>query len=132
MAVIKVSKKDLCSLANILATDAEPILTEIGIPIDKDEDGQLHLEITPNRPDWLSVEGVARAVASYKHGKPKKYVAKNSKIEITVDPSTKKIRPYFGGAYVTNAKLDEHTLESLIQLQEKLHDTLGRNGKKWQ
>lgn len=130
MAIIKISQKDLCSLSGVCAREVEPILTELGIPLDKKEGDELHIEITPNRPDWLSVEGVARCVSSYKTGKPKSYSIKKSKMAITIDKSVSDVRPIFAGAYITGVKLTPQILDSLIQLQEKLHDTLGRNRKK--
>ncbi|MFH0927160.1 MAG: phenylalanine--tRNA ligase subunit beta [Candidatus Micrarchaeota archaeon] len=130
MANIKVSQKELCALSKISPAQVEPILTEIGIPLEKKEGDELSLEITPNRPDWLSVEGIARSCASYSSGSAKKYSAQKSKIGVIMDSSVKSVRPFFAGAYATNAKLTPAILDSLIQLQEKLHDTLGRNRKK--
>jgi phenylalanyl-tRNA synthetase beta chain len=39
-------------------------------------------------------------------------------------------RPYVTGAIVRGIKLDDSILKSLIQLQEKLHDTIGRDRAK--
>jgi phenylalanyl-tRNA synthetase beta chain len=43
-------------------------LTEVGLGTErierKDTDTIFHLEITPNRPDWLSIVGVAREIAA--------------------------------------------------------------------
>jgi len=130
LALVKISQKSLMAQSTLSAAQVEPTLTELGIPLDKKEGDELHLEITPNRPDWLSVEGVARSCLSYKTSQAKKYASKKSKISISVDSSVKAIRPFFAGAYATNVRLNGESLQSLIQLQEKLHDTLGRNRKK--
>ncbi|MFA5107906.1 MAG: phenylalanine--tRNA ligase subunit beta, partial [Candidatus Micrarchaeia archaeon] len=130
MAVIKISKKCLCALSGICADEAEPILTEIGIPIDSQIGDIMSLEITPNRPDWLSVEGIARSCHSYKFATAKQYEAQKSKISFKTTPAIKKVRPFLGSALVKNVNLNDEILDSLIQLQEKLHDTLGRQRKK--
>jgi phenylalanyl-tRNA synthetase beta chain len=90
----------------------------------------LHLEITPNRPDWLCVEGIARSCFSYVHKKCNNYVPKKSSLNISIDPSLNDIRPFFAGALISNIQMSTQLLDSIIQLQEKLHDTLGRNRKK--
>lgn len=130
MALIHISQKELCDLSSITQEQVEPILTELGIPLEEVDGDDLSLEITPNRPDWLSVEGVARSCRSYSKKNPIEYTAQKSEHSIIVDPSIKYTRPYIGSALIKGLKLDEEILASLIQLQEKLHDTLGRHRKK--
>lgn len=130
MAVIEISQKALCALSSLQKGEVEHYLTELGIPIDGVQGDIMHLEITPNRPDWLSVEGVARSCRSYKEGKPVAYSASKSQINFIVDPAIKKIRPFICSAYLKGANLGGGNLKSLIQLQEKLHDTLGRQRRK--
>lgn len=130
MATVKISKKSLLALSKISASQVEPILTELGIPLEGADGDILHLEITPNRPDWLSVEGVARSCKSYSCAKAGIYRARKSVQDVSIDSSVLSIRPFFYGAYASGVRLNEQSLQSLIQLQEKLHDTLGRNRKK--
>jgi hypothetical protein len=49
---------------------------------------------------------------------------------IEVDDSVPDERPYVTGAVVREVDLDEDALDSLIQLQEKLHATMGRKRAK--
>ncbi|MFN3909871.1 MAG: phenylalanine--tRNA ligase subunit beta [Candidatus Anstonellaceae archaeon] len=130
MAAIIISIEELESLSKVKGKELEDILTAIGVPIESKENGNFELEITPNRPDFLSVEGLARAVFCFKFSKQKEYRALDSNLELVVDPSVNSIRPFIGGAIVENLKLNESFLESLMQLQEKLHSTLGRKRKK--
>ncbi|PIT83973.1 phenylalanine--tRNA ligase subunit beta [Candidatus Micrarchaeota archaeon CG10_big_fil_rev_8_21_14_0_10_45_29] len=130
MAIIKISQKTLCSLSGMQPAKVEQVLTELGIPIDASDGDSLSLEITPNRPDWLSVEGVARSCKSYISAKAPYYACKKSKINFTADSSVKSIRPHIGSALIENVRLDDEFLGSIIQLQEKLHDTLGRGRKR--
>ncbi|MDE1798386.1 MAG: phenylalanine--tRNA ligase subunit beta, partial [Candidatus Micrarchaeota archaeon] len=130
LALIHVSQKELCGLSGLKPPQVEDTLTALGIPLEGAEGDDLSLEITPNRPDWLSVEGVARSCYSWRTGKPKAYLASKSSVSWTVHPSILPVRPCLGSAVVRGVPNTPQLLTSLIQLQEKLHDTLGRNRRK--
>ncbi len=96
------------------------------------EAGELQLEFAPDRLDRLSVEGVARSLR-YQYGADRGvYVPTTNDAEwtIRVDESVPDERPYVTGAVVRGLDLDEAALDSLIQLQEKLHATMGRKRAK--
>ena len=96
------------------------------------EDGELQFEFAPDRLDRLSVEGVARSLR-YHYGDDRGvYVPSTNDAEwtIQVDDSVPDERPYVAGAVVRGVDLDEKALDSLIQLQEKLHATMGRKRAK--
>ncbi|SNR44692.1 phenylalanine--tRNA ligase subunit beta [Halorubrum vacuolatum] len=96
------------------------------------EDGDLQFEFAPDRLDRLSVEGVARSLR-YHYGDARGvYVPKTNDPEwtIEVDESVPAERPYVTGAVIRGVDLDDRGLESLIQLQEKLHATMGRGRAK--
>ncbi|OYR41025.1 phenylalanine--tRNA ligase subunit beta [Halorubrum sp. Eb13] len=96
------------------------------------DDGLLQFEFAPDRLDRLSVEGVARSLR-YHHGDDRGvYVPETNDPEwtIEVDDSVPDERPYVTGAVIRGVDLDEGALESLIQLQEKLHATMGRGRAK--
>ncbi|MFQ3295719.1 MAG: phenylalanyl-tRNA synthetase beta chain, partial [Natrialbaceae archaeon] len=95
------------------------------------ESGDAKLELEPDRLDRLSVEGIARSLR-YQYGDDRGvYVpntnAPNWTIEVEDVPPE---RPYVTGAVIRGIDLDEDTLDSLIQLQEKLHATMGRKRAK--
>ncbi|MFB6131570.1 MAG: phenylalanine--tRNA ligase subunit beta, partial [Salinigranum sp.] len=74
------------------------------------------------------VEGVARSLR-YQYGDDRGvFVPKTNDPDwtIEVDPSVPEERPYVTGAVVRGVNLTEAGLESLVQLQEKLHATMGR------
>ena len=103
----------------------------LGIPIEVSED-KVEIDVLPNRPDLLSLQGFLRAVKCYL-GKPqKKYLIhkpeKNYKV--FVDSSVKEVRPYTACAVVKNLNFNDENIKSIIEIQEKLHITLGRNRKK--
>ena len=92
------------------------------------EEGLMQLEFGPDRLDRLSVEGVARSLR-YHYGDDRGvYVPKTNDPDwtIEVDESVPEERPYVTGAVVRGANLSEEGLDSIIQLQEKLHATMGR------
>jgi phenylalanyl-tRNA synthetase beta chain len=96
------------------------------------EEGLLQFEFAPDRLDRLSVEGVARSLR-YQYGEDRGvYVPDTNDAEwtIRVDSSVPTERPYVTGAVVRGVDLDEAALDSLIQLQEKLHATMGRQRAK--
>ncbi|WP_435348364.1 phenylalanine--tRNA ligase subunit beta [Haloarchaeobius sp. HRN-SO-5] len=96
------------------------------------DDGEFQLEFAPDRLDRLSVEGVARSLR-YQYGDDRGvYVPKTNDPDWTihVDESVPDERPYVTGAVVRGVDLDEDALDSLIQLQEKLHATMGRKRAK--
>jgi phenylalanyl-tRNA synthetase beta chain len=96
------------------------------------EDGELQLEFGPDRLDRLSVEGVARSLR-YQYGDDRGVYVPNTNDPdwtIRVDESVPDERPYVTGAVIRGVDLDEAALDSLIQLQEKLHATMGRKRAK--
>ncbi|AFK20604.1 phenylalanine--tRNA ligase subunit beta [Haloferax mediterranei ATCC 33500] len=96
------------------------------------EDGAFQLEFGPDRLDRLSVEGVARSLR-YQYGDASGVaVPKTNDPDwtIVVDEAVPEERPYVTGAVVRGVDLDDAALDSLIQLQEKLHATMGRKRAK--
>ncbi len=95
------------------------------------EDGAFELEFAPDRLDRLSVEGIARSLR-YQYGDDRGVHVPNTNdadwvIEVEDAPEE---RPYVTGAVIRGVSLDEEALDSLIQLQEKLHATMGRKRAK--
>jgi phenylalanyl-tRNA synthetase beta chain len=134
MPTISVSYSDLCNLLGrrvSLATLSKR-LPMIGIEVNEIIGDELRLEIFHNRPDLLSAEGVARmlkGVLGIEVGLPT-YKLFNSGITVQVDPSTKAVRPYVVGGVVEGVKLTDASISQLMQIQDKLHETLGRNRRK--
>ncbi|MFD1586747.1 phenylalanine--tRNA ligase subunit beta [Halorientalis brevis] len=95
------------------------------------EDGEFELEFAPDRLDRLSVEGVARSLR-YQYGDDRGvYVPNTNSAEWSIHvEDVPDERPYVTGAIVRGLDMDEEALESLIQVQEKLHATMGRQRAK--
>ena len=136
MPVVEVDPDELRTLAGAGdKPDAElkEDLFSLGLEFEGEtEDGGFELEFAPDRLDRLSVEGIARSLR-YQYGHDRGiYVPETNDAEwaIEVDGSVPEERPYVTGAVVRGLDLDESRLESLIQLQEKLHATMGRGRAK--
>lgn len=103
----------------------------LGVNLESIELDQLHIEIFPNRPDLLSEQGFSRAFASFLGIKTglQNYPVKKSGGQVMVD-STVTMRPYTACAIVKNLRLTDERIRELMQLQEKLATTHGRNRQK--
>jgi phenylalanyl-tRNA synthetase beta chain len=133
MPSINVSYEDLCRLIGRRIEVGELInhLALLGFESEVAGD-EIRLEIFHNRPDLLSAEGVARALKGFlgiQAGLPS-YRLKDSGILMKVDPRTEVVRPYVVGGVVEEVKLTDAAVAQLMQVQDKLHETLGRNRRK--
>ena len=103
-------------------------ISYLGTDLEKIEGDEIHVEIFPNRPDMLSEQGLARAFSSFIGVKTglRKYDVKKSGHKVIVDPSVS-MRPYTACAIVKNIKFNDERIREIMQMQEKLAKTHGRN-----
>jgi phenylalanyl-tRNA synthetase beta chain len=105
-----------------------------GTPLEKFDDEEIEIEVFPNRPDLLSYYGFKRAflgflgkqrgLKEYKLNKPERdYI-------VTIDNSVKDIRPYTACAIIKELKFNDEKIKEIVDIQEKLHLTIGRKRKK--
>ena len=135
MPVVDVDPDELRELTGTELSDDElrADLFDLGLEFEgwTDEE-EMQLEFAPDRLDRLSVEGIARSLR-YHYGDDRGvYVPATNDAEwtIEVDSSVPDGRPYVTGAVVRGIDMDEEALQSLIQVQEKLHATMGRERAK--
>ena len=107
-------------------------ISMLGTDLESIENNEIKVEIFPNRPDLLSEQGFARAFSSFIGVKKglRKYGVKKSGEKLIIENSVKEVRPFTACAIVKNLQLNEKKIEQIIQIQEKLHVTYGRNRKK--
>ncbi len=82
-----------------------------------------------NRPDLWSVEGIARELRGHygvSSGLPE-YKIKKSGISMDVDKKVERVRAKTVGAVVKGLAFNDEFIKQIIQLQEKIHMTYGRN-----
>lgn len=136
MPVINFSYSDLCDLVgrDIPKALLRERLPMIGADLKSVEDGsdELSFEFFPDRPDMYSVEGIARSLRAFLDFEPglRSYAVGTSDVELRVDPSVKDVRPYIWSSLIEGNEVDDALIKSMMDLQEKLHLTLGRNRKK--
>ena len=135
MPTVDVDPDELRRLAGTEKSDEELKRDLFGLGLEfegETDDGGFDLEFAPDRLDRLSVEGIARSLR-YHYGDDRGvYVPPTNDPDwrIVVDDSVPGERPYVTGAVIRGVSLDEDALDSLIQLQEKLHATMGRKRRK--
>jgi len=107
-------------------------ISYLGTDLEEVNEKEITVEIFPDRPDMLSVQGFARAFSSFIGVKTGlfKYDVKPSGEKLIVNASVKNVRPYTSCAIVKNLKFDDEKIKEVIDIQEKLHITYGRNRKK--
>ncbi|MGQ9641170.1 MAG: phenylalanine--tRNA ligase subunit beta [Candidatus Bathycorpusculaceae bacterium] len=104
----------------------------IGFDIEEVGEDYVKVEYNPNRIDFCSYAGVARALKGFmgwEEGLPK-YEAEEPKTTLFVDEAVAKVRPFMLAAIVRNIKLDEDSVVELMDMQEDIHWGIGRDRKK--
>lgn len=123
-------------------------LKDLGITIKKDElidtlpmmssdiedfdDEEIKIEFFPNRPDNLSVEGVARSFKGFigqEIGLPNYEITPSGEF-VVVDEQVAKIRPYIAFAKIEGIDFKGDKLKYIMDFQENLHWVIGRDRKK--
>ncbi|HDM22277.1 MAG TPA: phenylalanine--tRNA ligase subunit beta [Methanomicrobia archaeon] len=93
---------------------------------------EMVVEVFPDRPDMLSVEGFALALQGFLGIKTGLYdlEVNESQYIASIDGKVKKVRPDAVCAVVKDVELNDAAIRSLMQVQEKLHLTHGRNRRR--
>ena len=136
MPVINFKYSDLCSIIgqDIPMETLADRIPMIGADIEHAEPGceDMSVEFFPDRPDLYCVEGTARGLRAFMGIEPgmKSYEIAKSDIEVFIDKSVKEVRPIFLCGVVKDVNIDDNMLKSIMEMQEKLHTTIGRKRKK--
>jgi len=129
MPVIEVSIRDVERLARTHLPTKEllNVLEFMKTEVEEVETDRLVYEVSHDRADLFSAEGLGRAIA-YLTGsrKPEKInvIDSGTYLDISAAPT---YRPYCFVGIVRNLSLDDEAIRQLTQLQEKLHLSYGRN-----
>ncbi len=135
LPVISVNLKEFVRFvgADLTITEIAESLPMLGVAWEGYTEGEFSVEVFPNRPDMLSVEGLARAFSSFIGVKPglREFDVEPPGGRITrVEERVSSIRPYIGMSVILDFPVDEDALVSMMQLQEKLHITHCRKRRK--
>ncbi len=134
MSAITVNKHELLRLVGKKLSDRELAerLSMMGAPVDAVLDTEIEVDVSPNRPDWLSEPGLARSLSSFIGVKTglRQYKVAKERFQVVVERAVNAVRPFTACAVVKGLKLDDEKIREIIQVQEKLHATYCRNRKK--
>jgi phenylalanyl-tRNA synthetase beta chain len=134
MPVVNVTIKRLKKLVpGIEMQKVLNMLPFVGLDIESVDNNVVRIEYNPNRPDFSSDYGIARALhglLEIETGMPKFKVTGKSGLAVKVEPAVRKIRPYIVAFVARNGRLDGETIKQLITMQEDLHNGIGRKRKK--
>ena len=134
MPAITLEQERFCSfLGRILSVEEmAKWLPWLGLDIEEIGADHVKVEFNPNRIDFCSHAGVARAfrgLMGWETGLPE-YDVQDGNIALNVDPTVSEVRPHILGAVVRSLDLDEDAVAELMEMQEDLHWGVGRDRKK--
>ncbi|CEH14841.1 phenylalanyl-trna synthetase subunit beta [Ceraceosorus bombacis] len=140
MPTVTLDKADFfAALGKEYTTKAfDELCFQFGIELDEDttqqvagtnERPQLKIDIPANRYDLLCLEGISRALRVFlgQQEQPTlRAIAPANVIQLHVKDSVKAIRPFVSGAVLRGVRFTPQNYASFIDLQDKLHQNLGR------
>lgn len=95
------------------------------------KNNEMIVELEPDRPDILCVEGLARAIRSFLEIDFPKFPSPTSKspsLKVYIEKA--KLRPYIACAIIKDINVNDELITNLMDMQEALHITIGRNRRK--
>lgn len=127
-----VIKEDLTSIRNRFDESSIDLWGRfagvIGYSIETDQ--ELKIELNPDRPDLFSFETLNAACnVFFEKAEIRPPSFGKSNLEVFVDPGIKKVRKYFFTFLANGPKIGEY-LRPLIDYQERIHDSVGKDRKK--
>jgi len=104
----------------------------IGASVEAVTEDEIEIEFFPNRPDLYCVEGVARALRGFFGIETglQIYPVEKSDVVMNVEKSVESVRPFVVAGIVKDVVMTDYLVKSLMDMQEKLHATLGRKRAK--
>jgi len=134
MATVNFDKKQFEKEIGKLNGEMQEKIALFGTPIEKIDSEVISLEVFPNRPDVLSYQGFKRSFLAFlgkKKGlKEYKIYQPEKNYKVIIESSVKDVRPYTACAIIEGLKLSDEKIKEIIEIQEKLHITIGRKRKK--
>jgi phenylalanyl-tRNA synthetase beta chain len=104
----------------------------LGLDIEGEDSDAIRIEYNPNRPDFSTDYGIARALRGLVGTElgPPQYSVGKSTISVKVDSNLSEVRPYIACAVAKGLKMDDETIRQFISMQEDLHNGIARKRKK--
>ncbi|MBS7288375.1 MAG: phenylalanine--tRNA ligase subunit beta [Candidatus Freyarchaeota archaeon] len=127
--VLKVKRMSELLGREVTVEELERIVPWLGVDIEDVGSDYIKIEYNPNRPDFSSQEGIARALKGFMEietGLPK-YTVNPGPVVLKVDPSVRPVRPWIVCGVVRGLKLDEERIMEIIEMEEALDWAIGRD-----
>jgi len=134
MTILTIPKKVFEKDIGKLDEKIQEKIAMFSTPIEDIHDDELDLEIFPDRPDLLSYQNFKNSFLAFLGKKiGLREVNVNAPLDnykVVIDKSVADVRPYTVCAVVRGLKFDDEKIKEIIDIQEKLHSSLGRKRKK--
>jgi len=132
---VKKSKLDKYIGSSLSLDEIEETLKDLGMDIkgiSEEDDPEIKVEVTAEKLELVSAVGLGRAIKYYRglERDIKKYEIKRGDNVLTIKKNAKESRPKAVAAILRDVNLDEDFLKEMIAIQEKIHESHGRNRKK--
>ncbi len=116
-------------------SEIEETLKDMGMDVKGDSgerDPTLKIEITSEKTDMVSVAGISRAIRYYRGFDKElpKYKVSKAEDSVIVYRMAEKVRPKTVCVILRDVDMSEELLDEMIEIQEKIHESFGRNRKK--
>ncbi len=132
MPVLKIYTRRLSRMTGLSREKLLDRLPFLGLDIEGTDAESVRVEYNPNRADFSTDYGIARALrglVGLEVGLPTYQVSPGA-IVVEADANLARIRPWISCAAVRNLRMDEETVRQLISMQEDLHNGIGRKRKR--
>jgi phenylalanyl-tRNA synthetase beta chain len=131
MPVVSFTLECLNELTDLTPEQLENLAFDYGLEAEIDG-SHLNVEVTAERPDLLAVEGFSRVMNIFMSSRARSVPTDlpSSGLVVTVKKEVQNIRPYIGAMVVENLKVTSMGLGEIIQFQDKVCQTFGRQRKK--
>ncbi len=137
MPTIEIKKTDFDRFLKPLIEEAkigkDQVLSYVKGEIKSEDDNHYKIELADtNRPDLFTLEGIIRELEGVLKGKrcADSFLQQKPKHKLEVLSSVREVRPFLGAFLVKDLVIDADILNSLINMQEKLSETLGKKRKR--
>ncbi len=134
MAVVSFNRKVFEREIGKITEEMQHKISMFGTPVESVGENEVQVDVSANRPDLLSYHGFKRSFLPFieKTSELKEYKANQGKkdYKVIVEGSVRNVRPYTACAIIEGLILNDEKIKELIDIQEKIHLTLGRKRKK--
>ena len=116
-------------------SEIEETLKDMGMDFkgsSNERNPMLKIEITAEKTDMVSALGISRAIRYYKGFEKElpKYKVSKARDSVIVHKMADKVRPKTVCVILRDIDMTQELLDEMIDIQEKIHESFGRNRKK--